>query len=122
MPRAYSTDLRERVVGAVEAGQSCRSAAAQFAVSASSAIKWVSLWRSKGDVSPGSSRGVIRSPLHAHRSWLLELVASEPDLTLAEIRRRLEDRGVRAGIASIWRFFDREGVSFKKKRAAVRAR
>lgn len=120
MPRAYSIDLRERVVRAVEAGQSCRSAAAQFAVSASSAIKWVSRWRSRGDVSPGSSRGRIRSPLFAHRSWLLELVAAEPDLTLAEIQRRLAGRGLRIGLGSIWRFFEREGVSFKKNRARQR--
>ena len=33
MARAYSLDLRERVVGAVAAGQSCRSAAKTFMVS-----------------------------------------------------------------------------------------
>ena len=86
MPKAYSNDLRERVVKAVEAGQSCRSAALRFGVSPSSAIKWMERWRSGGDVSPGSSRGrVSRSPLHPHRSWLLGLVAAQPDLTLAEV-------------------------------------
>ena len=30
MPKAYSNDLRERVVRAVEAGLSCRSAALRF--------------------------------------------------------------------------------------------
>jgi transposase len=95
--------------------------AAQFAVSPSSAIKWVGRWRERGDVSPGSSRGRVRSPLHAHRLWLLGLVAAEPDLTLADIRGRLAGCGVSTGITSIWRFFDREGISFKKKRAAGRA-
>ena len=33
MARAYSLDLRERVVGAVAAGQSCRSVAKTFMVS-----------------------------------------------------------------------------------------
>jgi transposase len=78
-------------------------------------------WRQHGDVSPGSSRGRIRSPLHPHRSWLLKLVAAQPDLTLSEIQQRLADRDVAIGIGSIWRFFDREGVSFKKNAAAVRA-
>ena len=41
MPRAYSQDLPERVVGAAEAGASCREAAAIFEVSPSSAIRWV---------------------------------------------------------------------------------
>src|SRR5438309_474644 len=37
MPKPYSRDLRERVVGAVEAGASCREAAATFEVGGSSA-------------------------------------------------------------------------------------
>jgi putative transposase len=120
MPRACSNDLRERVVKAVEAGQSCRSAALRFGVSPSSAIKWMERWRQLGDVSPGSSRGRIRSPLHPRRTWLLKLVAAQPDLTLSEVQQRLGARGVAIGIGSIWRFFAREGVSFKKNAAALR--
>ena len=40
MARAYSLDLRERVVGAVAAGQSCRSVAKTFMVSVASVVKW----------------------------------------------------------------------------------
>jgi transposase len=114
MPKACSNDLRARVVKAVEAGQSCRSAALRFGVSPSSAIKWMARWRQYGDVSPGSSHGRIRSPLHAHRVWLLKLIAAQPDLTLNEVRQRLADRDVAIGFGSIWRFFTREGVSVKK--------
>ena len=121
MPRACSNDLRERVVKAVEAGASCRSAALRFGVAPSSAIKWIARWRTRGDVSPGSSRGRIRSPLHAHREWLLALVAAEPGVTLAEVQHRLAERGQVAGAAAIWRFFSRERISFKKNAAAVRA-
>ena len=121
MPKACSNDLRERVVKAVAAGQSCRSAALRFGVSPSSAIKWMARWRRHGDVSPGSSHGRIRSPLHPYRSWLLKLVAARPDTTLSEVQQSLAGRGVTIGIGSIWRFFDREGVSFKKNAAAVRA-
>jgi hypothetical protein len=39
MPKPYSRDLRERVVGAVEAGASCNEAAATFEVGVSSAIR-----------------------------------------------------------------------------------
>jgi transposase len=120
MPKAYSNDLRERVVRAVGSGQSCRSAALRFGVAPSSAIKWMRRWQARGDVSPGSSRGRIRSPLHAHRNWLLELVAAVPDVTLAEVQGRLAERGLSAGIAALWRFFTREGISFKKNAAAVR--
>jgi transposase len=121
MPRAISNDLRVRVVRAVEAGHSCRSVALRFGVSPSSAIKWMERWRQRGDVSPGSSHGRIRSPLHPHRSWLLKLVAAQPDLTLSEVQQRLAGRGVTIGIVSIWRFFGREGISFKKNAIAIRA-
>jgi len=121
MPRACSNDLRERVVRAVEAGASCRSAALRFGIAPSSAIKWVTRWRALGDVSPGSSRGRVRSPLHTHRDWLLGLVAAEPGVTLAEVQHRLAERGQVAGVAAIWRFFARERISFKKNAAAQRA-
>src|SRR5438128_3403305 len=115
MPRACSNDLRERVVNAVVGGASCRSAALRFGVAPSSAIKWVARWRARGDVSADSSRGRIRSPLHAHRQWLLDQVTGTPGLTLAELRERLSaERGLTAGIAAIWSFFKREGISFKK--------
>jgi putative transposase len=122
MPKACSRDLRERVVKAVEAGSSCRSAALRFGVSPSSAIKWMARWRARGDVLPTSQRGRIRSPLHVHRHWLLEQVATAPGLTLAELRDRLSaEHGLKVGIAAIWGFFKREGISFKKNAAALRA-
>ncbi len=123
MGRACSNDLRERVVKAVAAGASCRSAALRFGVAPSSAIKWVGLWRERGDVSPGSSRGRKRSPLHVHRDWLLALNRAEPDLTLIEVRDRLaSELGLVTAEASVWRFFAREGIRFKKNAAALRAR
>jgi transposase len=122
MPKACSNDLRERVVSAVVGGTSCRSAALRFGVAPSSAIKWMQRWRERGEVSPTSQRGRIRSPLHAHRRWLLDEVAAEPGLTLAELRERLAAaHGLRVGIAAIWGFYRREGISFKKNAAAIRA-
>ena len=40
MARAYSLDLRERVVAAVASGRSCRSVAKTFMVSVASVVKW----------------------------------------------------------------------------------
>jgi len=45
MGRAYSLDLRERVVAAVAAGESCRSVAATFKVSVASVVKWSQRFR-----------------------------------------------------------------------------
>jgi transposase len=120
MPKPYSRDLRERVVRAVEAGASCHEAAAVFEVSPSSAIRWVARWRQSGSMA-AKPMGGKRSPLDAHKPWLLELVAAEPDLTLEEIRSRLRARGIVVSASSVWRFCDRHGLTFKKKPARHRA-
>ena len=41
MPRAYSGDMRQRVIAEVESGASRREAAEELAVGASTAIIWV---------------------------------------------------------------------------------
>src|SRR3546814_15187156 len=74
MARAYSIDLRERVVAAVEReGLSRHAAAARFGVAPSSAIKWVQRHRATGSVAPGQIGGhkprVLRGE---HPDWLLE--------------------------------------------------
>lgn len=116
--RAYSDDLRGLVVAEVAAGASRRSAARRFKVSASSAVRWVDHHAETGSLSPRRKRKP-RSPLEEHASWLLELIAQEPDLTLAEIEQRLlAQRGVRTTDSSVDRFFKRHKVSFKKKESA----
>jgi len=118
----YSVDLRTRVVTAVGAGSSRHAAAERFAVSPSSAIRWVKLHDETGSVRPRRRGGKSRSPLEPHAAWLLELVAEKPDLTLAEIvQRLLQDRGVQTSDSSVDRFFSRRGVTFKKNSARRRA-
>lgn len=122
MAKGYSTDLRMRVVGLVESGESAREAARQLEVGASTAIRWVDRWSRTGSVAAKPGTGHCRSPLEAHRQWLLDLVAAEPDLTLEEIRARLAARKkLKVGITSIWRFYDRHAITFKKNSARSRA-
>jgi transposase len=121
--RAYSIDLRTRVIAAVAGGCSRRAAAERFAVSVSSAIRWVELHDQTGSVAPRRRCRQSRSPLEPHSSWILDLVAQEPDLTLAEIvKRLLRDRGVHTTDSSVDRFLKRHGMSFKKNSARQRAR
>jgi transposase len=37
-------------------------------------------------------------------------------MTLAEIKARLAEDGIKAGIGTLWRFFDRHGTTRKKRR------
>lgn len=121
MARGYSDDLRERVVGAVEAGETARGSARIFVVGDSTAIRWVKRWRETGQVSAKPGTGHSRSPLKSHAAWLLALVNEEADLTLEEIRARLCcEHGAQSSVSALWRFYDRNGISFKKKRARRR--
>ena len=118
----YSNDLRVRVIHVVESGVAARAAARQFVIGDATAIRWVKRWRETGSVEAKSIKGQSRSPLKRHEEWLLDLVRQEPDLTLEEIQRRLlDEHAQKAGIGSVWRFFDRNGISFKKKRSRSRA-
>ena len=59
-----------------------------------------------------------RSPLKAYEQWLLDLVAKEPDLTLEEIRDRLRrEKKLAVATSSVWRFYDRHEITFKKSPA-----
>ena len=70
MGRAYSVDLRERVVAAVTAGGSCRAVAATFKVSVSSVVKWSQRWRSTGSVAAQPMGGRRPLVLLSEREWL----------------------------------------------------
>lgn len=121
MARAYSEDLRVRLVRYVEGGVSARSAAKVFGVSESSAIKWMQRWRREKSVTPNPVRGHRRRLLDDHADWLLELIRIKTDITLDEIRVRLRKRGVRVSLWTVWSFYDRHDFSFKKKRLRQRA-
>ena len=122
MGAAHSEDLRGRVVDEVTAGRmSRRGAAAHFRVSAASAVRWVALKAQSGSVAQRARGGKSRSPLEPHAAWLLELVAKESDLTLADlVCRVLENLGLRTTEGSLRRFFKRHKISFKKNSARVR--
>jgi transposase len=117
----YSNDLRVRVIQVVESGTAARAAARQFVIGDSTAIRWAKRWRETGSFEAKSNKGQSRSPLKQYEEWLLGLVRQEPDLTLEEIQRRLLDEHQHeAGMGSVWRFFNRHGISFKKKRTRGR--
>lgn len=117
MGKCLSDDLRERVVAAVEDGASRRQAAARFGVSPSSAIRWVQAHNEQGSARAKRQGGDRRSArIEAQAEFLLMQVAALPDITLAELQALLKERGVAVGIGSLWRFFDRREITFKKKR------
>ena len=122
MAKGYSKDLRVRAVSIVETGESAREAARLLNVGASTAIRWIGRWTTTGSVEARPGTGHCRSPLEQYRQWLLDLVAAEPDLTLKEIRARLRSaKKLKSGTTSIWRFYERHDITFKKNSARRRA-
>src|SRR3981189_3720186 len=81
MGRAYSLDLRERVVAAVAAGESCRSVAVTFKVSVASVVKWSQRFRATGSAAARKVGGRRPYALAGERSWLLHRGAEQPALT-----------------------------------------
>ena len=81
MPKAYSRDLRERVITAVETGASRREAAERFEVSVASAVKWLQRWYQQRSAAP-KPRGGSVSPLEEFAVEILDLIAptAGPDL------------------------------------------
>lgn len=121
MARAYSLDLRERVVAAVNSGQTCRTVASTYEVSVSSVVKWSQRFRSTGSPAPGKIGGHRRAVLADHRDFILARITAEPHITLRRLQFDLVEQGVGVSFGTLWNFVRREGLSFKKKPAAQRA-
>ncbi len=117
MARAYSHDLRVRVLDAVGAGLSRRAAAARYRIGVATVIRWAALVAVTGETKAkrqGRPRG---SKLDAHEGFLLGLIDETDDITLAEMQDRLRaKRGVSVGLGTLWRFFDGRAVTWKKSR------
>ena len=116
MTRPYSNDLRERVVGAVEAGESCRTVAARFGVSVSSVVKWSQRYRATGSVAPAKMGGYRPRLLAPHREFIVARLRQVPHLTLHRLKDELAEIGVVVSHNTVWEFLRREGLRFKKKR------
>lgn len=115
MSRAYGNDLRERVLNAAEAGASARSVAARFGIGVATAIVWIRRARETGERTArrqGQPRG---SRLDPHATFILGLIADQPDITLNEMVARLHDEAniviSRSGL-SVW--LRGRGWTFKK--------
>ena len=121
--KPYSLDLRERVVGFVEAGHSRHAAAAHFSVSVSFVVKLMKAFRTTGSLAPKPSGGRRHAKLDPHRAFLLARVAEKADITMPELAAELAAAtGTKADPASLSRWLIRNGYRFKKNAAGQRAR
>jgi transposase len=110
--KAYSMDLRERVLADCDAGMSAPQVAAKYRVSRA----WVSRLkqRRRGGLVPAPGRpGNPRPPaLEAEADRLRQAVRDRPDATLAELRAAL---GLTVSLATLCRALQRLRLTLKKK-------
>jgi transposase len=121
MAKAYSSDLRGRVVEAVDEGATRREAAERFSVGVSSAVRWFQSWRNDGTIAAKRCGG-SRSPLDDYGEEILALVAEQPDRTLEEIVAAMHKRGMPGSRTALFRFLKRRSITLKKSPARSRAR
>lgn len=122
MARPYSLDLRERVVAALAAGDSCRKVGARFGLSVATVVRWGQRLRARGDVAPDKYGGHRRRLLEPHRDLVRDLIAAAPDRPVRELRDELAARGIVLCEDAVRRFLHAEGLSFKKKAPSRRNR
>jgi len=121
---AYSLDLRERIVDAVERGLGTRSEIAEmFGVHESFVYKLLRQKRQRGDLAPLPHGGGAVARLNDEQLLLLaDLVAQDPGATLEQLRERIKKQTrVDASLPTIWRALDALGLSRKKVRAGRRS-
>ncbi len=118
MAKPISIGLRRRVYAAISEGLSCREAAVRFKASASSAIRWQAQMRASGDIAPLRNGGDRKSGrIEAEAEFILRQVEERRDITLTELQEKLAAHGTQVGIGTLWRFFDRRKITYKKMTA-----
>jgi transposase len=117
MARRPSTDFRERLVAAIDAGLPLSEAATRFRVSVRTLYRWLAKRRQGESLAdqPRSGRPPKLAP--AQVPVLRELVQAQPDATLATLAERLEAAtGVRLHPAHLSRVVARLDLPRKKSR------
>ena len=86
-------------------------------MSAASVSRWRRREREQGNAKPRALGGDRRSGrIEAQAVLILELLENRPDQTIEELRRALAERGHRFGFGTLHRFFERHGLTRKKRR------
>lgn len=115
MARAYSLDLRERVLQAEAAGLPASEIERTFGISRRTLRRWHQRQTASGSLVPGRSPGRPRTIAPDQETALREQVAAHPDATLdAHCARWQEAQGVRVSRATMCRALARLGWTLKK--------
>jgi transposase len=117
--RAYSRDLRERIVRAVAEGQPMSVAARRFAVSPITVKRLLQRHAATGDVAPRPIPGAVRHLGPKAEAMLQSRLEAAPDATVLEHCAWWgEQSGQQVSETTMWRALRRLGWTHKKSVAA----
>ena len=120
MGKPHPLALRQRVVAHVDAGNTHHSAAARFAVSVKFVNDMVRLKRETGSLAPKRQGNPGAGKLTPHEDWVRAQVSAKGEVTLDEMAARLlTERGVCVNPSSVWRLFQRLGLTHKKRHSSA---
>jgi transposase len=119
---AYSQDLRDRVLRALERGDRPTTIANRFEVSRVWVYQVRNRLKQTGQRSSLQIGGHRRSRLVGMESTLRAWLKEAGDLTLAELCARLAEHGIPIKVPALWHQLDKWQLTFKKNPARQRAR
>jgi transposase len=116
--QSYSTDLRSRVLAAIDAGNPAKLVAEQLRVSVSYIYKALARRRSTGETEARPQRNRQPLKLAAHHDAIRAEVLRRPDATIEELRAWLSERhAVTASVGLMHNTLARLGLTHKKRMA-----
>jgi transposase len=115
--RAYSSDLRDRVLRDSDAGLIAEAVAEKYHVSPAWVRRLKQRRRETGEVAPRAQRYGPHPMLAPQLTTLTALIQAQPDRTLVELKDAL---GTPASLATIWRAVTALGFTVKKNGPRVR--
>ena len=120
--RAYSVDLRERIVAAVTAGEPHRTVAARFSVSLATVGNYLRLRRETGGLVPRPRPGGQPEIGPARYLALRAQLEADPDATLEQhCATWAAEQGYAVSVSTMWRTIGRLGWTRKKNGGRGRA-
>lgn len=119
--KPLSMDLRQRIISAVEQGDSSiRKIAQRFSVSKNSVERLIIQKRTEGHLVPRKQGGAMVSALMPYQDQLMAIIEQKSDATLAEYCELLFDEtGLWVSQSTMCRTFQRLNLPRKKKRSAL---
>ncbi|WP_425325931.1 IS630 family transposase [Neisseria shayeganii] len=112
--RAYSQDLRDRVLGALERGERPSAIARRYEVSRMWVYRVRDRFEKEGERSSRQQGGKRISRLAPVEGMIRDWIKADPDLTLVQMCERLGEHGISIKPSALWHQLNKWRLSFKK--------